>query len=116
MQVMSKLNNQKFEGNITMALILSVKAVPCAGVNKFILDKAGTLKIYLKSPAERGKANQELVALLAKELDLPRARIEIVSGLTNPKKRLKIETNLNFEQILEKLGIQTQMTLFNKKD
>lgn len=98
-----------------MPLILSVKVVPCSGVNKFVLDKAGTLKIYLKSPAERGKANQELVALLAKELDVHRNEIEIISGLTHPKKRLKIETNLTFEQILEKLGIQMQMTLFNKK-
>ena len=69
-----------------MPLILLVKVAPCSGVNKFVLDKTGTLKIYLKSPAERGKANQELVALLAKELDVRRNEIEIISGLTPPKK------------------------------
>ena len=99
-----------------MTIILSVKVVPSSRVNKYVLDKAGTLKIYLKSPAERGKANQELVALFAKELGLRKNEIEIVSGLTHPQKRLKIETTFTYEQILEKLGIQTQMTFFNKKD
>lgn len=99
-----------------MALILSVKVVPSSGRNKFILDKAGTLKIYLKSPPERGKANHELVTLLSKELELRSGFVEIISGQTSANKRLKLETNLTFEQILEKLGIQTQMSLFNKKD
>lgn len=99
-----------------MALIISVKVVPSSGRNKFILDKSGTLKIYLKSPPERGKANQELVALLAKELELRGGLVEIISGHTSANKRLKLETNLTFGQILEKLEIQTQMSLFNKKD
>ncbi|CAN5175814.1 hypothetical protein BH09DEP1_BH09DEP1_7910 [soil metagenome] len=99
-----------------MALILSVKVVTSSGRNKFILDKAGTLKIYLKSPPERGKANQELVTLLSKELGLPGSAVEILAGLTNPNKRLKIQANLTLEQVLDKLGIQTQMTFFNKKD
>lgn len=98
-----------------MSLIISLKVVPSSGKNKYILDKSGTLKIYLKSPPERGKANQELVQLLSKELKLPGGSIEILSGHTNPHKRLKIETSMNFEQLLEKLGIQTQLPLFTKK-
>ena len=99
-----------------MALVLSVKVVPSSGRNKFILDKSGILKIYLKSPPERGKANHELIILLTKELRLPGASIEILAGHTHPNKRLKIQANLTFEQILERLGIQTQMALFNTKD
>lgn len=116
MQVMSKLKSHKIERDSFMALILSVKVVPSSGKNKFVLDKAGKLKIYLKSPAERGKANQELVGLLAKQLKMPLNSIEIVLGHTHPNKRIKLEVDLSFEQVLEKLGIQTQMTLFNKKD
>lgn len=99
-----------------MTLILSVKVVPSSGRNKAILDKSGTLKIYLKSPPERGKANQELVEFLSRELGLPRSGIEIMAGLTSQNKRLKLATTLTLGQIIEKLGIQTQMSLFNKKD
>lgn len=99
-----------------MALMIAVKVVPSSGKNKFILDKAGTLKIYLKSPPEKGKANQELVVLLSKELDISRADVEIMAGHTSQNKRLKIVASLTWEQLLERLGIQTQMTLFTKKD
>jgi uncharacterized protein len=114
MQVMSMLKNQKLERNRQMALILSVKVVPSSGKNKFVLDKSGTLKIYLKSHPERGKANQELVSLLAKELDLRGGLVEIISGQTSANKRLKLETNLTLEHVLEKLGIQKQLSFFKK--
>lgn len=116
MQVMSKLITQKFEKRAAMALIIAIKVIPSSGKNKIILDKAGALKIYLKSPPEKGKANQELITILSKGLDLPKFAIEIVGGLTDRNKRIKISTNLSWPQILEKLGIQAQMALFNKKD
>ncbi len=99
-----------------MALVIQVKVVPSSGRNQYRLDKSGQLKIYLKSPPERGKANHELVSLLAKELRLPLSAIAIVSGHTDPKKRLKVETSLTFEQLLEKLGIHTQTTFITQKD
>ncbi len=41
----------------------------------------------MRAPAEAGKANAALVALLAKELDVPRSSVAIMSGA---KARLKI--------------------------
>lgn len=98
-----------------MALIIQVKVVPSSGRNKYVLDKSGMLKIYLKNPPERNKANLELIQVLAKELKIPAAGITIMSGATSPQKRLKIDAPFSYEQILELLGIQTQMELFSKK-
>ena len=52
-------------------------------------DSAGRdyLKIRVRAVPEDGKANAALVALLAKELDVPRASVVIISGA---KARLKI--------------------------
>lgn len=98
-----------------MALIFQVKVVPSSGRNICILDKSGALKIYLKSPPERNKANQELLKLLSQELRVPVSAITILSGATSPQKRLKIDADISYQKLLELLGIQTQMELFNKK-
>ncbi len=52
-------------------------------------DSAGRefLKARVRAIAEEGKANAALVALLAKELDVPRSTVAIMSGA---KARLKI--------------------------
>lgn len=51
----------------------------------------GTLKIDLAAPAEKGKANEELIKLLAKELAVSRASIKIVAGKSEKKKLIKIK-------------------------
>jgi uncharacterized protein (TIGR00251 family) len=38
------------------------------------------LKLSIKSPAEKGKANKAIIDYLAKELAIPRLDIEITSG------------------------------------
>lgn len=94
-----------------MALIVEVKVVPSAGKNGWILDKAGKLKGYLKSPPERGLANQELIDLLAKALKIPKQKVILVSGATSRIKRIKIEHELTIEQLYDALGIERQITI-----
>ncbi len=43
--------------------------------------------VFLKSPAREGKANKELITVLAHELDIAKSRIKIKSGL---KSKIKI--------------------------
>jgi uncharacterized protein (TIGR00251 family) len=95
-----------------MALIFIIKVVPNAGRHGWQLDKSGLLKCYLKSLPEKGKANQELIKLLAKALKIELNQIEITAGSTSRNKRLRIETNLNYAQFLEQLGICEQKTIF----
>jgi uncharacterized protein (TIGR00251 family) len=94
-----------------MALIIEVKVVPSAGKNGWILDKVGKLKGYLKSPPERGIANQELIDLLAKALKIPKQKVILVSGATSRIKRIKIEHELTIEQLYDALGIERQITI-----
>lgn len=96
-----------------MALIITLKVVPSSGHQKIILDKSGNLKCYLKSPPEKGKANKELIDLLAEKLSCSKNIIEIIGGLTSRAKKIKIETDLTFDDLLVVLGLITgQQKLF----
>lgn len=92
-------------------LSFEIKVTPSSGRQGFSLDKSGMLKCALKSPAERNKANEELIVLLAHQLGLRKDQIFIASGLTSRKKRLKVETLLSYEEILAKLGVGKQLTI-----
>ena len=49
------------------------------------------LKISVVSVPEKGKANKELVALLARVLRLPKGAFDIVGGQNDRYKKIKIE-------------------------
>lgn len=48
------------------------------------------LKIRLAAPPVDGKANACLTAFLAKQLDVSRAQVALISGATSRQKRLRI--------------------------
>lgn len=48
------------------------------------------LKIRLAAPPVDGKANEALIAFVAKTLGLPKSRVELVSGQTARAKRLRV--------------------------
>ena len=70
---------------------LNVKAFPGAGKTevKEIMED-GTVKIGIKAPADKGRANQELVKFLAKELGVNKGSISIIGGWTARQKLVKI--------------------------
>ncbi|TAL31692.1 MAG: DUF167 domain-containing protein [Alphaproteobacteria bacterium] len=49
-------------------------------------DGKKALKISVRSPPEDGKANKELLALLAQEWGLPKSAFSLLSGDTNRQK------------------------------
>lgn len=95
-----------------MALIFVVKVVPNSGRQKWLIDKSGILKCYLKSIPEKGKANLELVKLVAKALRVPKSDVEIMAGATSRNKRVRVQSDLNYDQLLDRLGIVIQKTIF----
>jgi len=95
-----------------MALVVEIKVIPGSGRNKWIIDKSGTLKCYLKNPPEKGLANKELIKLLAKALGLAQQDVEIIRGVTSRKKHIKIALDVNFDQLLEKLRIERQSKIW----
>ena len=94
-----------------MALTIQVKVVPSSGRSSWQLDKNGQLKCFLKSAPEAGAANKELVKTLAKLLGVTQSDVEIVRGLTERTKFLKIHTDLSQGAFLEKLGLAQQLSL-----
>ena len=80
--------------------------MPSSGRNKWVIDKSGRLKCYLKSPPEKGLANKELIKLFAKVLKITQADIQIISGATSRNKKIKIAADITYDQILDKLGLE----------
>lgn len=95
-----------------MDLFLVIKVVPSSAKQAFKFDKSGNLKCYLKSAPERGHANLELIKFLAKSLDLKQDQVQIIAGATSRNKKIKLKTILSYEQLLQKLGIEVQTTIF----
>ncbi len=50
----------------------------------------GALTIYVREPAVDGKANNAVIRLLAAHLQLPRSRVELISGTTSRLKRFRV--------------------------
>lgn len=92
-------------------LQITVKVVPSSGMQKCVLDKSGRLKCYVKSPAERGLANDELVKVIARLAGLTQHDVRLVSGATFRSKVLSLATAMTYEQFLEKLGLEVQRAL-----
>lgn len=92
-----------------MALVFEVKVIPSSGKTKWILDKNGQLKCYLKNPPEKGKANKELIEFIAESLACSKHDIEILQGLTARKKTIKVNIAADYEQFLSKIGLRHEV-------
>lgn len=53
----------------------------------------GSLTVYLKSPPVDGKANQELINLLATKFEVHKSQIAIKTGLSSRTKLVEIDTD-----------------------
>ena len=70
------------EGGVTFA----VRVQPRASKSGVAGELDGVLKIRLAAPPVEGRANEELIRLLAELFDAPRQRIAILSGQTSKNK------------------------------
>ncbi|MGM9506914.1 DUF167 domain-containing protein [Larkinella sp. GY13] len=71
-------------------MVLHLKVKPGSKIDKLFFDAAGQLNAKIKAPAQDGKANAYLVEFLARQFGISKSSVEIVSGFTNPHKRLEI--------------------------
>lgn len=81
---------------------LSILVQPRASRSEIVGPHGDALKVRLAAPPVDGAANEELVRLLAKELDVSRSSIEIVSGLTSRRKTVRVSGATT--EALEKLS------------
>ena len=87
---------------INGGIIFTVKAVPGSSRTCIAGLLGEMLKVKLAAPAEKGKANQALIVLLSDTLGIKKNNIKIVSGTTNPVKRIQI-SGLKSDDIKSKL-------------
>jgi uncharacterized protein (TIGR00251 family) len=69
---------------------LPVRVHPGARRNAITGVHDGALKVSLTTPPTDGRANQALIAFLAGELRIPRARVTLLTGATSRSKTLRI--------------------------
>ncbi len=83
-------------------LLVEVKAVPGASRSQVSGLRDGALLVRVAAPPEKGKANEELLACLARSLGLPKSAIELVAGASSRRKRLSVPAES--EALLRKLA------------
>jgi len=85
-------------------VLFTVKVVPGSSRTAIagILDDM--IKIRVAAAPEKGKANQCLLAFLAKRLSVKKNAMEIVSGQTHPVKRIRA-MGISAIQLADKLGL-----------
>jgi uncharacterized protein (TIGR00251 family) len=78
----------------TGELYLTVRARPGAAKTqiKSLMDDE-SFKIDIAAPPEKGKANEELIKFLAKEFNLNKSEVVILSGKADKLKLLKLKNN-----------------------
>jgi uncharacterized protein (TIGR00251 family) len=100
------------EGVELMTVVLELKVVPNAKQQGFEQDKSGLIKCRLKSKPEGGKANEELIKLLSKTLNISTDCFKILRGATSRNKMIKIDVQaLDISGVLIKLGIGAQQKI-----
>ena len=71
-------------------VILTVRVIPRAARSAIAGTRDDALLVRLCAPPVDGAANDELIRLLAEELDIPKRHIEIITGHRSRTKRVRI--------------------------
>lgn len=69
---------------------LHLKVVPSSSRDQIVGWLGESLKVKVKAPAEKGKANAAVIDLIASKLNIPRDSMSIISGETSPAKVIEI--------------------------
>ncbi|HJP91686.1 MAG TPA: DUF167 domain-containing protein [Pyrinomonadaceae bacterium] len=72
-------------------IYLQIKVKPNARVSELVQLPDGSWQAKLKSPPVDGKANEELVALVAKQFNCHKAAVAIKAGASGRSKLVTIE-------------------------
>jgi uncharacterized protein (TIGR00251 family) len=70
--------------------VLPVRAQPGARRTGVQGEQAGALKIAVTAPPEDGRANQALIEVLRRALDIKRSQVELIVGPASRDKRFLI--------------------------
>jgi uncharacterized protein len=82
---------------------LAVKVTPNAGRSEITGMKDGVLQMRVGAPPDKGKANKELIDVIAEKLGIKKASVLIVKGQTSRYKTVIIE-GLSGEELLKRIS------------
>ena len=74
--------------------LIQIKVKPNSRTSALQQNEDGTWLAQLKSPPVDGKANEELIALVAKHFKTRKANVSIKSGASSRTKLIQISENL----------------------
>ncbi len=83
---MGQLKITEAEGGATFA----VRVVPRASRNEIVGVHGDALKVRLTAPPVGGRANEALIAFLAKRLGVRKSQVEIGAGATSLRKLIRV--------------------------
>jgi len=73
---------------------INVRVTPKASANRIVIESAEDggerLRVYVTTAPENGKANREVLKLLAKHFGVPPSSLEIVRGETGRDKIIQV--------------------------
>ena len=90
---MGQLKITEVEGGVTFA----VRVVPRASKNQIVGVHGDALKVRLTAPPVEGRANEALIAFLAKRLGVRKRQVEIVTGAASRRKMIRVSGLLAHE-------------------
>ena len=68
-----------------------VKVIPNARTTLVETDEKGNLRVKLSSVPEKGKANEELINVLAKHYNVKKSGVRILKGLLSKEKLVEVD-------------------------
>ena len=72
-------------------VVFDVKAVPRAARSEVVgVTTDGAMKVRVAAVPDKGKANEELRAVLAEWFQVPKGNVEVLLGETSQRKRLRV--------------------------
>ena len=71
-------------------LVFTIRVMPRASADAVAGERDGMLLVRVTAPPVEGKANDAVVALLAKALGTPRGAIQVVRGASARTKRVSV--------------------------
>lgn len=84
-------------------MFLEIKLVPCARIERCIVNKEVSITCFVKMPPSQGKANKALIKLLSRTLLCAQKDIILVRGKSSRLKLVKIThlaTKIEFIKLL----------------
>jgi uncharacterized protein (TIGR00251 family) len=86
-------------------VILAIEVSPASGREEFFSGYdpwRKSIRCSVKSPPVHGKANREVAESFARVLGVPAGSVQVISGATQPRKRVRVE-GITRQDALERL-------------